>query len=116
MLRQILSQLDDGAAAQSERVLHQLLRKAGVTGWRANEPIWWNGELVGVADIALPRLMLIIEIDGWAFHSDVDQFQRDRTRQNTLVAAGWTVLRFTWADLTQRPEHVIRAIRQILES
>ena len=33
-------------------------------------------------------------------------FQADRTRQNRLVAAGYTVLRFTWADLTLRPDDV----------
>ena len=43
------------------------------------------------------------EIDGRAFHSDADRFQRDRTRQNRLVGAGWTVLRFTWNDLRDRP-------------
>jgi very-short-patch-repair endonuclease len=56
-------------------------------------------------------MRLAIEIDGWAYHSDVDRFQRDRRRQNVLVALGWTVLRFTWADLTQRPGYVTAAIR-----
>jgi very-short-patch-repair endonuclease len=38
---------------------------------------------------------LVIEVDGWAYHRTPDRFQRDRERQNRLVAAGWTVLRFT---------------------
>ena len=43
-----------------------------------------------------PELKLAIEVDGFEHHSSPDAFQRDRTRQNRLVALGWTVLRFTW--------------------
>jgi len=50
-------------------------------------------------------------VDGWAWHVDVERFQADRRRQNRLVAAGWTVLRFTWHDLTGRPAEVIAEIR-----
>ncbi len=46
-----------------------------------------------------------------------DAFQHDRTRQNHLVALGWTVLRFTWADVVHRPDHVaqtiLRAVRRL---
>jgi very-short-patch-repair endonuclease len=41
-------------------------------------------------------------------------FRRDRQRQNAVVLAGWTVLRFTWHDLTQRPNEVIAEIRLAL--
>jgi hypothetical protein len=54
---------------------------------------------------------LAIEVDGWAWHHDVERFRRDRQRQNALVLAGWTVLRFTWHDLTQRPGEVVAEIR-----
>jgi hypothetical protein len=50
---------------------------------------------------------------GWAYHHDVDRFRRDRQRQNSLVALGWTVLRFTWADLTQRPAYVLATVRDL---
>jgi very-short-patch-repair endonuclease len=105
-LRRLAAQLSDGAAAQSERVLHRLLRRAGLTGWVANYQVWERGELIGVIDVAVPARRLAIEIDGWAFHHDIERFQRDRARQNDLVMLGWTVLRFTWADLTQRPGYV----------
>ena len=43
-----------------------------------------------------------------------ERFQRDRSRQNRLVAAGWTVLRFTWRDLVERPGYVVRTIRDVI--
>jgi very-short-patch-repair endonuclease len=57
---------------------------------------------------------IAIEVDGWAFHHSPERFQRDRTRQNDLVALGWTVLRFTWGDLVERPGYVVAAIRRQL--
>ena len=104
---------DDGAAAESERRLHRLLRRAGITGWQANYPLWVDGELVAVIDVALIDAKIALEVDGMAYHVDVDQFRRDRRRQNALVALGWTVLRFTWADLTERPGYVVATIRRI---
>ena len=59
---------------------------------------------------------LAIEIDGWAWHHSPDRFQRDRAKQNQLVGAGWTVLRFTWFDLTNRPDDVIRQVRAALDN
>jgi very-short-patch-repair endonuclease len=61
------------------------------------------------------KARLVIEIDGFAYHGDRDRFQRDRTRQNRLVAAGWTVLRFTWADLRHRPGQFVAAVRAALK-
>lgn len=110
MLRRLSAQLADGAAAQSERLLHRILRRAGIRDWRANLPVWVGGELVAVLDVAVPAARLAIEVDGMAHHTDVDRFQRDRQRQNALVGLGWTVLRFTWADLVERPGYVIATI------
>ncbi|HEY2297271.1 MAG TPA: DUF559 domain-containing protein [Jatrophihabitans sp.] len=111
ILRLIAAQCGDGAAAQSERLLHAILRRAGLTGWHANLPVFAGEQLVAVLDVAFPAAKLAIEVDGWAFHSDADRFQRDRHRQNALHALGWTVLRFTWADLTTRPSYVAATIR-----
>jgi very-short-patch-repair endonuclease len=113
LLRALQAITADGAAAESERRLHQLLHAAGFRDWKPNYPVWFDGALVAVVDLAIPSLRIAIEIDGMAYHVDPDRFQRDRSRQNDLVMLGWTVLRFTWADLTERPEEVIARIRQV---
>lgn len=111
VLRQTLAIARDGAAAESERRLHGLLRSAGIRGWHANYPLEVAGVVAAVLDIAFPERRLAIEVDGMAYHSDVDQFVRDRRRQNAIVGEGWTVLRFSWWDLTERPDYVVRTIR-----
>jgi very-short-patch-repair endonuclease len=110
-LRALLALTSDGAAAESERRLQRLLRAAGIHDWRPNYRIWIGGDLI-VIDIALPGARIAIEVDGMAYHVDAERFQRDRTRQNLLVGAGWTVLRFTWSDLVDRPSSVIAAIQR----
>ena len=104
----------DGAVSGAEYEFHRLLREAGLTGWTANVPIRIDGELIAVADVAFLAHLLIIEIDGWRAHSSHESFVADRRRQNRLITAGYTVLRFTWDDLTHRRSEVVAQIRAAL--
>lgn len=114
-LGRVLRQAADGACSQAERVLHRLLRRARIKGWVANHRVIVAGAEYWL-DVAVVQRRLGIEVDGWAWHSDVERFARDRHRQNALVLAGWTVLRFTWHDLTRRPEAVIAQIKAALRA
>jgi very-short-patch-repair endonuclease len=69
-----------------------------------------------VIDAAFVQQRIAIEIDGYGPHSSREAFQGDRTKSNLLIAAGWTVLRFTWSDLVDRPSYVVATIRQLLAS
>lgn len=102
-----------GAASEAERVLHRLLRRAGITGWWPNYPVTVEGHRFQI-DVAFLAAKIAVEVDGWAFHSDVERFRADRRRQNRLSMAGWTVVRFTWADLVERPDEVVRTIAGLL--
>lgn len=105
----LLSSCADRAASEGERVVIRLMRAAGITGWVRG--YWFGGcEL----DFAFVELRVAVEVDGWAWHVDVERFRHDRRKQNALELAGWTVLRFTWHDLTQRPEQVVAEIKSAL--
>lgn len=105
--RRLLQAADGGARSAAERLFAQLLRQAGITGWKANQRV--AGYEV---DYVFEASKVAIEIDGLAFHSDPDDFQRDRVKQNALALAGWQVLRFTWLDLTEYPERVIAEVNR----
>jgi very-short-patch-repair endonuclease len=109
-VRRLVRVVSGGERSEAERVLTNLLRRAGVIGWRANAPIFDDRGLIGLGDLVFEADKLVIEVDGWAYHVQADRFQRDRRRQNRLVRAGWRVLRFTWRDVTERPQYVIAAI------
>ncbi|MGW0157961.1 endonuclease domain-containing protein [Mycobacterium sp. NPDC003323] len=104
--RRLLRAAEDGTRSAAERLLAKLMRQAGITGWKVNYRV--AGYKV---DYAFPDVKLILETDGFAFHSDVGDFNNDRKRQNALILAGYLVLRFTWLDLTEYPERVIAQIQ-----
>lgn len=85
----------------AERLAHAALRDAGIVGWRSNYAVTVGSNTYFI-DVAFPAVRLAVEIDGREFHSDRVQFEQDRHRQNALVSAGWTVLRFTWDMLHDR--------------
>lgn len=79
--------------------------------WIANYPILGeHGQVLAEIDFADPLLKIAIEVDGRAFHSDRQSFERDRERQNMLVVLGWVVLRFTWERIVNDPEGVLAEI------
>jgi very-short-patch-repair endonuclease len=62
-------------------------------------------------DFLWPEHRLVVEVDGWRAHGHRVAFQRDRANGNVLVLAGLRVLRFTWDDVTRRPDRVAAQIR-----
>jgi very-short-patch-repair endonuclease len=107
--RIFLQSAADGSRSKAERLFIALLRKHHITGWKANYPV--GGYVV---DVAFPGPKVAVEIDGWAFHSDPDKFEKDRKRQNALILLGWQVLRFTWRDLVEQPERVIAELNRAI--
>ena len=65
-------------------------------------------------DFAFPAAKVAIEVDGYESHVHWGTFQDDRVRRNALELAGWMVLQFTWHQLTQRPDDVVRVIAEAL--
>jgi putative transcription antitermination factor YqgF len=111
-LRRVLDRRIDGGPSESEletRFLRLLQRCKLAAPVRQHE-VRVGGKLLARADFAYPRERLLIELDGWSAHGTKPAFHADRRRQNALVLAGWTLLRFTWADIGDSPAAVIAAV------
>lgn len=72
----------------------------------------WAGTME--VDAVWPAARLAVELDGWDGHRTRQAFQRDRTRSNDLQAAGWTVLRFTHADVADRADDTVARVARAL--
>lgn len=59
-------------------------------------------------DCLWPSQGLIVELDGFASHSDQGSFHQDRRRDSILGAAGFEVRRITYPQLRDDPDFVIR--------
>lgn len=89
-----------------------VLVEAGLPDPAVNEPVFGPDRTF----LARPDLRIdhvIIEFDGDG-HRKRSVFVSDLRRQNRLVEAGYVVLRFTAADVWQRPEQVVRHVRTAL--
>lgn len=99
-----------------ERRVWRLLVGAGVA-----EPVvehevrLASGLFVARVDLAYPQPRIAIECDSDAWHSGRQRRQADLDRQNRLVLAGWTILRFTWQDAVQRPRIIVEQVLAALE-
>lgn len=97
--------------SEAEERFLALVRTAQLPAPRVNVRIhgfeadfYWHGHRV------------VVEIDGLAYHTSRDAQRRDRQRDTALGAAGIRVLRFTWHDLTERPEAIVGRVAMALGS
>lgn len=74
-----------------------------------------RGRFLARADAAWPTARLAVELDSRRFHEPLERWTGDLTRQNAMVIAGWTPLRFTWWDLHDAPKRVLSGIREVLQ-
>ena len=65
-------------------------------------------------DFLWPAERLVVETDGGVAHMTRRAFEEDRRRDQRLAAAGYTVVRFTWRQLSDDPDNVRRVVRDLL--
>jgi len=66
------------------------------------------------ADFLWRAERLVVETDGYAFHSGLRAFERDHDRDTRLWLAGWKVRRFTWRQVTQQAQQTAATVRAAL--
>ena len=72
-----------------------------------------EGRFVGRADLYYPAARLVLEYDGGNHR---ERLVEDDRRQNLLLNAGYRLLRFTAADIHQRPDVVQAQVRGVLDA
>lgn len=65
-------------------------------------------------DFLWPEQRLVVEIDGFRFHSTRRAFEHDHRRDAALRAAGFIVLRFTYDQLRREPLAVVATVATML--
>jgi very-short-patch-repair endonuclease len=97
-----------------ESVLRAVLLAAGLTSFEPQGEIWVGRRLLR-PDLVDHAARIVIEADSFAFHGGPEDLERDCERYDTLIAAGWTVLRFSYRQVMNRPEWVVAIVRAALE-
>lgn len=95
--------------SEAERRFLRLIRAAQLPAPRLNDRV--GGFEV---DFHWPAERVVVEVDGFAFHSSRRSFENDRVRDAALAARGVRVIRVTWRQLGDGPEAVIARLAAAL--
>jgi very-short-patch-repair endonuclease len=64
-------------------------------------------------DIGEPTLKIAIEVDGMS-HNSLERRKQDRKKEAFLRGLGWTVLRFSNREVTERLEECVQTVLSII--
>ncbi len=104
-LRRILDGTPAFTRSKAERRLLELIRKADLPRPQVNARI-----LGFEVDLLWPHHRLVVEVDGYPFHSSRPDRRRDQARDRELATHGYTVIRFDPDEVAARPEATIAAL------
>ena len=101
----LMSPDTDNARSHLERLFLRLARRAGLP-----RPIA-NHEIAGRArDFVWPEKRLVVETDGYRYHSSKEARRRDNHRDRELTARGWRPVRFTFEEIAFQRDEVAREL------
>lgn len=112
--RRLLDRTGDQAHSELERMAVALLRAAGITGFVVNLRVRLSSGRRVERDLAFPERRLVIELDGYAYHSSPEAHRTDLQRANELMAEGWTLRRFSYDDLLTDPDGFVGTVHELL--
>ena len=114
VLRQLLDERPATArpmGSEFEACLFRGLRDAGLPLPVPQYRVLLDDDSEIFLDFAYPDVKLAIEADSYVWHASLTDWQRDRARNNELVALGWSILPITWDLVMRSPAKVARQVQ-----
>jgi very-short-patch-repair endonuclease len=108
-LRRIMSGDEPITLSTLERRFHTLLRDNGL-------PLPATNKRVGKyrVDCRWETPPLTVELDGYRYHRSRHAWEQDRRRERDARARGDEFRRYTYGDVCERPEAMLRELRRLL--
>lgn len=105
-LRALVHELSGGdgpTESEAETLALELMEQANLPKPERQRVVAVKGQFRRL-DLLFRAQRVVVEVDGYAYHSGVSNFEDDRERNNSLVARGLVVLHWTWEAMQTRPE------------
>ncbi len=112
-VRRVIAAADGRAMNPFESVLRAIAVEAGLDVVPQLRVAIADGEVF--PDLVDEQSRIVLEADSWTWHASRKQHDRDCERYNSLVAAWWTVLRFTYEHVMNDPAYVLSTLRAMTE-
>lgn len=97
-----------GAASELERLFFDLIATTDLPSPKPNALV--EGFVV---DAYWPEARLVVELQGYAFHSDPATFERDHVKRGRLKLAGLDVLPLTYDQVTREAGETVATVREL---
>jgi hypothetical protein len=98
-------------ASELEARFIELAHQEGLPAPRRQVDLGDADSWIGRVDFVFDEARVVVEVDSSEFHDGLLDRHNDAHRDRRLETDGWTVLRFRWRDVTDRPHDVARALR-----
>jgi very-short-patch-repair endonuclease len=107
----VLAPDEDNARSHLERLFLALTRRARLPKPATNRDIAGRRR-----DFAWPVERLVVETDGYRYHSSPAAKRRDHRRDRELTALGWRPVRFTYEEVAFEPSIVGEELARLLRN
>jgi very-short-patch-repair endonuclease len=119
VLRELLDERPASArpmGSEFEASLFRGLREAGLPLPLPQYRVLMDDGSEVFLDFAYPDVKLAIEADSFVWHASLADWQRDRARNNDLIALGWSILPITWDLVMRSPAVAAHQVRRARET
>lgn len=116
LLRTLVAEYEGGngpTESELEAYVYEVLDDAGLPRPQKQRVVTAGGKARRL-DFSFPGTPLVLEADGFAWHANLDAFEKERNRHNALALRGLTVIRWTWRALHDEPERLVAQLRALL--
>lgn len=105
--RKLVAEASGTSQSVTESLARVQLQRAG---YDPKPQAWIDG--VGFVDLLIADA-IVVELDGFAYHRDREQFRNDRRRDRELNQRLYRVLRYTFEDIVADPSIVVRDVDRL---
>ncbi|NQX27904.1 DUF559 domain-containing protein [Microbacteriaceae bacterium VKM Ac-2854] len=111
-LQTALRLMRKGSESRMESLLRLLIIRAGLPAPELNVDIFdEDGDFIGRGDLVYRSERTIVEYDGGQHGTDAAQYDRDITRWDAFIDAGWRLVRVRKKGVFVNPEETVARIR-----
>ncbi|PRY17315.1 hypothetical protein [Kineococcus rhizosphaerae] len=114
--RLVVGEVADGTRSAAEGEVRAIIAGTALPQPLWNEAVVVDGVFLGLGDAYWPELGVVLEVDGFQWHSSPSAVRRTQAKQRRYAEAGLLVMTTAPHDVRADPQGFLRQLTRILET